>query len=103
MITQDVDGDTVDDLLIGAPSASSPGVDNSGVVYLEVGPGDCALAFEVAKHVNKVIAVDVSETITKSAHTPENFELIISDGCSIPVQPGSIDVVYSNGIVTNSI
>lgn len=37
LITQDVDGDMIDDLLIGAPSASSSEVDNSGVVYIYTG------------------------------------------------------------------
>jgi SAM-dependent methyltransferase len=63
--------------------------------FLEVGPGDCALSFEVCKLVKEVYAVDVSEEITKSSRTPDNFHLLISDGCSVPVPPESIDLAYS--------
>ena len=68
-------------------------------VYLEIGPGDCALAFEIAKQVKKVYAIDVSEEITKGVSAPENFELILSDGTSIPVAPESVDVAFSNQLM----
>ncbi len=67
--------------------------------FLELGPGDCSLAFEVAKHVKQVNAVDVSDEITKSVAQPENFRLILSDGCSVPLPPGSVDVAYSNQLM----
>lgn len=67
--------------------------------FLEVGPGDCSLAFEVAKFVKKVYAVDVSEEITKNSRHPQNFELIISDGCSIPVPKNSVNVAYSYQLI----
>jgi len=64
-------------------------------VFMEIGAGDCALSFEVARHVERVFAVDVSREITKSGEAPPNFDLIITDGCTIPVPPGSVDVAYS--------
>ena len=67
--------------------------------FLEVGPGNCALSFYVSGLVREVYAVDVSESITHSDGTPENFSLIISDGCSIPVPVNSIDIVYSNQLM----
>jgi SAM-dependent methyltransferase len=67
--------------------------------FLEVGPGDCRLAFEVAERVRKVVAVDVSEEITRALERPDNFELIISDGSSIPVPAQSVDVAYSNQLM----
>ena len=67
--------------------------------YLEVGPGDCALTFEVAKHVRKAIGVDVSAEITSIDRRPCNFDLVLSDGTSIPVPPGSVDVAYSNQLM----
>jgi SAM-dependent methyltransferase len=67
--------------------------------YLEVGPGDCALTFEVAKRVRKAIGVDVSAEVTSSDRHCANLELILSDGTSIPVPPGSIDVAYSNQLM----
>lgn len=69
------------------------------LTYLEVGPGDCSLAFEVAKYVKKVYAVDVSTEITKYSTFPQNFELVISDGCSIPNADCSIDIVYSHQLM----
>lgn len=67
--------------------------------FLEVGPGDCSLSYEVARHVKTVIAIDVSDEITKATKTPDNFQLILSDGCSIPVPPRSVDVAYSNQLM----
>jgi peptidoglycan/xylan/chitin deacetylase (PgdA/CDA1 family)/SAM-dependent methyltransferase len=67
--------------------------------YLEVGPGDCALTFEVAKRVRRAIGVDVSAEITSVDQRPRNFELALSDGTSIPVPPGSVDVAYSNQLM----
>jgi SAM-dependent methyltransferase len=69
------------------------------VTYLEIGPGDCSLAIEVARLVRKVYAVDVSNEVTKDVQLPDNFELIISDGSSIPLSPGSIDVAYSDQVM----
>jgi SAM-dependent methyltransferase len=67
--------------------------------YLEVGPGDCALTREVAKRARKAIAVDVCSEITLSDRPGDRFELILSDGTSIPVPPGSVDVAYSNQLM----
>ncbi len=72
---------------------------NSESNYLEIGPGDCALAFEVSKLARKVYAVDVSREITQNPNYPDNFELIISDGCSISVPQNSINIAYSNQLM----
>lgn len=68
-------------------------------VFLEVGPGDCQFSFEVAKTVQKAYAVDVSREITKNANLPSNFELIISNGCDVPVDENSVSVAYSNQLM----
>ncbi len=68
-------------------------------VFLEVGPGDCKVSIEVAKSVKKVIAIDVSSEVTKQIEIPDNFSLILSDGCSIPVPENSINVAYSNQLM----
>jgi len=68
---------------------------NRNIVFAEVGPGDCALSFEVAKFVKKVYAIDVSDEITKSMKSLSNFQLMLSDGCSIPLPESSVDIVYS--------
>ena len=67
--------------------------------FLEIGPGDCALSFEVAKIVKMVYAIDVSEEITKNLSLPPNFKLILSDGANISVPAGSVDVAYSNQLM----
>jgi ubiquinone/menaquinone biosynthesis C-methylase UbiE len=65
------------------------------MTFLEVGPGDCALSFEVCKFVKQVYAVDVSKEITKASTVPVNFQLFLSDGCSLPVPPNSVNLAYS--------
>lgn len=67
--------------------------------YLEVGPGDCSLSYAVSEKVKYVYAIDVSSEIAKTNQTPENFKLLISDGSSIPVPAGSIDLAYSNQLM----
>lgn len=71
----------------------------SDSTFLEIGPGDCTLAFELSKYVKKVYAIDVSKEITYNQLAPENFELIISDGSSIPVPEDSINLAYSNQLM----
>jgi SAM-dependent methyltransferase len=72
---------------------------DSDVTYLEIGAGDCAFAAEVAQRVRHVYAVDVSVEVVKNSALPANGELILSDGCSIPVPPGSVQVAYSNQLM----
>ena len=67
--------------------------------FLEIGPGDCNLAFEVARQVRKVYGVDVSEEITKVSEHPDNFHLEISDGSSIPVPENSATLAFSNQLM----
>jgi SAM-dependent methyltransferase len=68
---------------------------NPATHYLEVGPGDCQFALEIAKHVAQVYAVDVSQEIAQGDALPANFQLILSNGTSIPVAANSVDVAYS--------
>jgi SAM-dependent methyltransferase len=70
-----------------------------GITFLEFGPGDCALSFEVAKHVKQVYAVDVSDEISQCSTWPGNFRLILSDGGNIPLASNSIDIAYSNQLM----
>jgi SAM-dependent methyltransferase len=67
--------------------------------FLEVGPGDCALARAVAAMVGMVWAVDVSGVITKGAARADNFRVVISDGQSMPLDSQSVDVAYSNQLM----
>lgn len=72
---------------------------NSGTVFMEIGPGDCSLSCRVAAMVKQVYAVDVSEEITQSVQFPPNFQLCLSDGTSIPVPDGSVNVAYSDQLM----
>jgi len=63
--------------------------------FMELGPGDCNLAFELCKHFKKVYAIDVSEEIAKNSQRPTNFELVLSDGISVDIEPQSVDIAYS--------
>lgn len=67
--------------------------------FMEVGPGDCALAIKVAEIVPHVYAVDVSSEISKGVIFPRNFTLCISDGCTIPVPDNSVDLAYSDQLM----
>jgi SAM-dependent methyltransferase len=71
----------------------------ASATYLEIGPGDCSLAIEVARFTRKVYAVDVSREITREIELPDNLELIISDGSSIPVSNNSVDLAYSDQLM----
>jgi SAM-dependent methyltransferase len=63
--------------------------------FLEVGAGDCAFALRVSDIAERVVAVDVCDRVCEPER-PCNFALMLSDGCSIPVPDGSIDVAFSN-------
>ncbi len=70
-----------------------------GETLLEVGAGDCALSLALAAYAGRVYAVEVSEEIAPAGPLPENVSLLVTDGRSIPVAPGSVDVVYSNQLM----
>lgn len=67
--------------------------------FLELGAGDCALSLALAPRVRYVWALDVSQEIVPDALPHENFELVLSDGQSVPVPPGSVDLAYSNQLM----
>ncbi len=71
----------------------------SGPTFLEVGCGDCLISLEFAKHAAAVYAVDVSDEITKQVTPPGNFRLILSDGSSIDVPAGTVDLAFSNQLM----
>ena len=72
---------------------------NEGGSFLEIGAGDCALSLAVSRLAHHVIAVDVSSEIAAVEDPPPNFELLITDGRQIPVEPGSVDLAYSNQLM----
>jgi SAM-dependent methyltransferase len=72
---------------------------NANTTFLEIGCGDCALSLALAPHVKQLYAIDVSAEITSQLTLPANFQLRISDGTSIPVPAGSIEVAFSNQLM----
>jgi SAM-dependent methyltransferase len=66
---------------------------------LEIGPGDCSLSMALAEQVRQVYGLDVSEEITHRVSLPSNFQLILSDGTSVPLPPESVDLAYSNQLM----
>jgi SAM-dependent methyltransferase len=68
-------------------------------VFMEIGAGDCALSCAVAPSVRRVVAIEVSEEIMRLTPPAENVERVLSDGTSIPVPDGSVDVAFSDQLM----
>ena len=68
-----------------------------GVTFLEVGAGDCALSALVGREARQVYAVDISDQVQGAL--PANVKLVITDGRSIDVPPGSVDVAFSDQVM----
>lgn len=67
--------------------------------FLEIGAGSCHLSLAASKIVAYTYAVDVSDVIANNLSTIDNFQFRISDGCSIPVPPETIDIAYSYQLI----
>jgi ubiquinone/menaquinone biosynthesis C-methylase UbiE len=72
---------------------------NKDSTFLEIGAGDCALSIKISELVKTVYAIDVSDAITKDLEKPTNFQLILSDGTSIPIPENSVSFAYSNQLM----
>lgn len=70
-------------------------------VFLELGPGNLGLSLAMAAEVKQVYAVDVSDEFTRSLGRPlpGNMRLVLSDGTSVPVPPGSVSLAYSTQLM----
>lgn len=68
-------------------------------VFLEVGPGACALSFAVARQVRQVYGVEVSEELPTREQVPANFTLLHTDGSSIDLPDATVDLAYSNQLM----
>ena len=66
-------------------------------IFLEVGAGDCALASCVAANARQVYAVDISDQVQGTL--PANAKLVITDGRSIDVPAGSVDLAFSDQLM----
>jgi SAM-dependent methyltransferase len=72
---------------------------HSDAGFLEVGAGTCAVALAAASVVRNVYALEVSAEVTKHIEQPENFELLIFDGISMPLGDECVSVAYSDQVV----
>jgi SAM-dependent methyltransferase len=68
-----------------------------GCTFLEVGAGDCALAAGVAARARQVYAVDISRQAQGTL--PANVSFVQTDGQSIDVAPGSVDLAFSDQLM----
>jgi SAM-dependent methyltransferase len=68
-----------------------------GGTFLEIGSGDCALASRIARDAKQVYAVDISDQT--QGQLPGNVKLVITDGRSIDVPAGSIDLAFSDQLM----
>ncbi len=66
-----------------------------GMHFLEFAAGDCRLAHEVCRLVDRVTAVDISDQRAIIDKSPENFNLELYDGYALDVRDSSVDVVFS--------
>ena len=67
--------------------------------FLEIGCGSGHLVSKIAKQAYKVYAIDVSVEVAQMTDLPDNVDVIISDGVSIPVPGESIDIAYSHQLM----
>jgi SAM-dependent methyltransferase len=68
-----------------------------GCTFLEIGAGDCELSARVAREAGRVYAVDIADQAREKL--PANVALVLSDGRSIPVPEGSVDVAFSDQLM----
>lgn len=66
---------------------------------MEIGAGDCVFSRLAAPLVERAIGVDVSRVITSEMDDVSNFDLIISDGTTLPIESASVDVAYSDQLM----
>lgn len=89
------DADVIDKLL-------SSDLLSEDMVLVDLGAGDGYLARAVALKVDTVIAVDISgamisELRKKAAREGiKNIQTIVGDGCDVPLDDGSVDIVCAN-------
>lgn len=68
-----------------------------GCTFLEIGAGDCALSARVARQAAQVYAVDISDQ--HQGNLPGNVRVVLTDGSSIDVPPGSVDLAFSDQLM----
>jgi SAM-dependent methyltransferase len=72
---------------------------DGGSVLGEFGAGDCRFAIEVAKHVHRVYAIDIADQAGGAADRVENLEQVIYDGCDLPIEDETLDIMISDQLL----
>ena len=94
------DPKTVDEARLGAVMRLLGPFLKHDATVLEIGAGNLVLARAMAPHVNTVIALDVSKEFAMAlGAVPANVTFVLSDGLSVPVEPESVDLVYSDQLM----
>ncbi len=68
-------------------------------VLVEFGPGDCRFSYFVSPLVSRVIAVDIADQNLPGIPVPSNFQLVLTDGFSLPLEDGIADVAFSDQFI----
>ncbi len=68
-------------------------------VFLEIGGGDCALSLNAAGYVDRVYSIEVCAQVVGMPRPQSNMKLALSDGVSIPLAEGSVDVAFSDQVM----
>ena len=68
-----------------------------GCTFLEIGAGDCALSARVAARAKQVYCVDISAQA--QGQLPANVRFVLTDGQSIDVPAGSVDLAFSDQLM----
>lgn len=68
-------------------------------IFLEVGAGDCALPLLIAPMVRKAYGLEVSAELTQGRENTEKFQVLLSNGCDIPLPDNSVDLAFSYQVI----
>lgn len=74
----------------------------NSMTVMDLGAGDGYISRAVAGYVKKVVAVDISAEMLRELHKKAendnilNIEMLESDGCDVPVENSSVDIVCAN-------
>jgi SAM-dependent methyltransferase len=68
-------------------------------VFMEVGAGDCALPLLVAPMVRKAYGLEVSEELTRALPSSDNFQVLLSQNCTVPLPDATLDLVFSFQVI----
>jgi SAM-dependent methyltransferase len=84
---------------IGAQLRRIAGKLQPDFAFLEIGCGDAALGFAVARRVRTAYGLDVTDALIDFAAAPPNFRFLRTGGIEISLPPHEVDLAYSNQLM----